>query len=66
MDIQSSIIKAFATFLYFSYVKLLNAILDILLPVKLYHINSIIHGYTYDLYVYYDASYQYFSIYHMP
>jgi hypothetical protein len=40
MDIQSSIIKAFATFLLLSYVKLLNATLDILLPVKLYHINT--------------------------
>ena len=34
MDIQSSIIKAFATFLLLSYVKLLNATLDILLPVQ--------------------------------
>ena len=47
MDIQSSIIKAFATFLLLSYVKLLNTILDILLPIQLYHINPNIHGYTY-------------------
>ena len=66
MDIQSSIIKAFATFLLLSYVKLLNATLDILLPFKLYHINSIIHGYTYSWHVYYDASYQYFSTKYLP
>ena len=66
MDIQSSIIKAFATFLLLSYVKLLNATLDILLPAKLYHINPNIHGYTYNLYVYYDASYRYFSKDHLP
>ena len=64
MDIQSSIIKAFATFLLLSYVKLLNATSDILLPVKLYHINSKVDGYGW--YVYYDASYQCFSKDHLP
>ena len=64
MDIHSSIIKAFATFLLLSYVKLLNTTLDILLPVKLYHINSNKDGYGW--YVYYDASYQYFSKDHLP
>ena len=64
MDIQSSIIKAFATFLLLSYVKLLNTTLDILLPVKLYHINPNKDGYGW--YVYCDASYQYFSKDHLP
>ena len=67
MDIQSSIIKAFATFLLLSYVKLLNATLDILLPVKLYHINPKIPGFTYNnWYVYYDASYYYLRKDHLP
>ena len=39
----------------------LNATLDILLPVKLYHINSKIPGHTDSWFVYYDASYHYFS-----
>ena len=39
MDIQSSIIKAFTTFLLLSYVKILNATLDVLLPIRLYRIN---------------------------
>ena len=67
MDIQSSIIKAFATFLLLSYVKLLNATSDILLPVQLYHGDT--HTYYYyssGWYVYYDASYNYFSKNHLP
>ena len=64
MDIQSSIVKTFATFLLLSYVKLLNTTLDILLPVKLYHITS--NKNDYGWYIYYDASYQYFSKNHLP
>ena len=65
MDIQSSIIKAFATFLLVSYVKLLNATLDILLPIKiLYHIHP--NQEDYNWYVFYDASYRYFSKDHLP
>ena len=64
MDIQSSIIKAFATFLLLSYVKLLNTTLDILIPVQLYHANPNKDGSGW--YVYYDASYQYFSKDHLP
>ena len=65
MDIQSSIIKAFATFLLVSYVKLLNAMLDILLPIKiLYHIHP--NQEDYNWYVFYDASYRYFSKDHLP
>jgi hypothetical protein len=65
MDIQSSIIKAFATFLLLSYVKLLNATLDILLPVQLYQVRSPNEDDS-GWYVYYDASYQYFNIDHLP
>ena len=64
MDIQSSIVKAFATFLLLSYVKLLNATLDILLPVQLYHVSPNEDGSGW--YVYYDASYQYLSYDHLP
>jgi hypothetical protein len=62
MDIQSSIIKAFATFLLLSYVKLLNSTIDILLPVRTFDKYHEVVGW----YVYYDASYEYFSKDHLP
>ena len=62
MDIKSSIVKAFATFLLLSYVKLLNTTLGSLLPVKVYNVHEEVVGW----YVYYDASYEYFSKEHLP
>ena len=63
MDIRSSIIKAFATFLLLSYVKLLNSTLDMLSPTKVHDINS---NFTkQNWYVYYDASYKYFGKEHL-
>ena len=62
MDIQSSIIKAFSTFLLLSYVKFLNATIDMLLPIKAYDV----HGQMVGWYVYYDASYRYFHKDHLP
>ena len=62
MDIKSSIIKAFATFFLLSYVKFINTTVDILLPTKVYNDS----GKTVGLYVYYDASYKYFSHKHLP
>ena len=62
MDIQSSIVKAFGTFLLLSYVKLLNATVDILLPTVTYNVHKDVVGW----YVYYDASYKYFSKEHLP
>ena len=62
MDIQSSIIKAFATFFLLSYVKLINSTLDMLLSVKAYNVSGKEAG----LYVYYDASYKYFGKEHLP
>ena len=62
MDIQSSIVKAFATFLLLSYVKLLNATVDILLPTVAYNVHEDVIGW----YVYYDASYKYFRKEHLP
>ena len=61
-DIQSSIIKAFATFLLLSYVKLLNVAFDLIVPTKAYNINKYIVG----KYLYYDASYEYFGRRHLP
>ena len=62
MDIQSSIVKAFATFLLLSYVKILNSTIDMLLPVEGRNVrNEIVHTY-----VYYDASYRYLSRDHLP
>ena len=62
MDIQSSIIKAFATFLLLTHVKLLNSTMDMLLPVITYNV----HGEVAGIYVYYDASYRYFGKEHLP
>ena len=62
VDIQISLIKAFATFLLLSYVKLLNSTLDILLPTVVYNVHQEIVG----VHVYYDASYKYFSKDHIP
>ena len=62
MDIKSSIVKAFATFLLLSYVKFINTTVDILLPTRVYNSSGKFVG----LYVYYDASYKYFGPEHLP
>ena len=62
MDIKSSIIKAFATFLLLSYVKFINTTVDMLLPVKVYNSSGKPVGW----YVYYDTSYKYFGPKHLP
>ena len=62
MDTRPSIVKAFATLLLFSYVKLLNTTMITLLPVVVYNAQQQIVG----VYVYYDASYEYFSKEHLP
>ena len=62
MDIKSSVVKAFATFLLLSYVKFINTTVDILLPTKVYNSSGKFIG----LYVYYDASYKYFGHEHLP
>ena len=61
-DIHSSIVKVFATFLLLSYGKLLNVTFDLLLPTRLYNVR----GESLGLYLYYDASYKYFSQEHLP
>ena len=62
MDIKSSVVKAFATFLLLSYIKFINTTVDIFLPTKVYNK----HGEYVGLYVYYDASYKYFGPEHLP
>ena len=61
-DIQSSIIKAFATFLLLSYVKLINVTFDLIVYVRVYDVNKSAVG----TYLYYDASYEYFGGRHLP
>lgn len=61
-DIHSSIIKTFATFLLLSYGKLLSVTFDLLIPSKLYNVSGEFLGF----YLYYDASYKYFHIDHIP
>ena len=62
MDIQSSIIKAFATFILLSYVKLVNSTGDMLLFVRVYNMHRKVVG----TYVFYDATYVYFGKEHLP
>ena len=63
--IKTSVIDAFATFFLLSYVKFLSVAIDILLPVKVYQLNSTGHL-THSWRVYYDASLPYFGDRHSP
>ena len=56
-DVRTSIIDAFATFLLLSNVKLLSVSFDLLVPTSVYTINGSVVG----LYLYYDASVEYFG-----
>jgi len=44
LDMKSSIVKAFATFLLLSYVKLLSVSFDLLVPTHVYHVNGSLVG----------------------
>ena len=61
-DIHYSLINAFATFLLLSYGKLLSVTFDLLIPTKVYNVTGDFLGF----YLYYDASYKYFSQEHLP
>ena len=61
-DVGTSIVEAFATFLLLSYVKLFNVSFDLLVPTKLYNVN----GSSLGLYLYYDATIEYFGNEHLP
>ena len=61
-DIRASIIDAFATFLILSNIKILSVSLDLLTPTSVYSTNGSVVG----LYLYYDASIEYFGKKHLP
>ena len=61
-DIKTSTVDAFATFLVLSNVKLLSVSFDLLIPARVYSTNGSVVG----LYLYYDASIEYFGKKHLP
>ena len=61
-NIRTSIIDAFATFLLLSNVKLLSVSFDLLIPTRVYSTNGSVVG----IYLYYDASIEYFGKKHLP
>ncbi len=60
-NIKSSIIEAFATFLILSYLRFLSVSFNILVPTQVFDI----HGHS-RLYLYYNASIEYFGEEHLP
>ena len=62
LDVRSSIVEAFATFLLLSYVKLLSVSFDILVPTHVRQMNGSLVG----IYLYYDATIEYFGAKHLP
>ena len=44
LDVRTSIVEAFATFLLLSYVKLLSVSFDLLVPTHVYHVNGSLMG----------------------
>ena len=62
IDARTSLIDAFATFLLLSYVKLLSVSFDLLVPVQVFNAT----GHKIGLYLYYDASVEYFGKQHLP
>ena len=61
-DVSTSIVNAFATFLFLSYMKLLSVSSDLLIPTQVYNVN----GSSLGLYLYYDATVEYFGEEHLP
>ena len=61
-DIRNSTVDAFATFLVLSNVKLLSVSFDLLIPARVYSTNGSLFG----LYLFYDASVEYFGNKHLP
>ena len=62
LDVRTSIVEAFATFLLLSYMKLLNVSSDLLIPTHVYSVN----GSSLGVYLYYDATIEYFGEEHLP
>ena len=61
-NVGTSIVEAFATFLLLTYVKLLSVSLDLLAPTQVYNVN----GSSLGVYLYYDATIEYFGEEHLP
>ena len=61
-DVSTSIVNAFATFLLLSYLKILSVSYDLLIPTQVYNVN----GSSLGLYLYYDATVEYFGEEHLP
>ena len=61
-DVGTSIVEGFATFLLLSYVKLFSVSSDLLVPTHVYNIN----GSSLGVYLYYDATIEYFGEEHLP
>ena len=61
-NVGTSIVEAFATFLLLSYVKFFNVSFDLLVPTTVYQVN----GSSVGLYLYYDATIEYFGNEHLP
>jgi len=62
LDVRSSIVETFATFLLLAYVKLLSVSFDLLVPTHVRHVNGSLMG----TYLYYDATIEYFGDKHLP
>ena len=61
-NVGTSIVDAFATFLLLSYMKLFSVSSDLLIPTHVYNINGSLVG----LYLFYDATIEYFGEEHLP
>ena len=61
-DVRTSIVDAFATFLLLSYVKLFNVTANLLMPTHVHYVNGSLVG----VYLYYDATIEYFGEEHLP
>jgi len=62
LDVRSSIVEAFATFLLLSYEKLLSVSFDLLVPTHVYYVNGSLVG----TYLFYDATIEYCGDKHLP
>ena len=67
-DMEGSIVNAFAIYLFFllSYLKILNAIVDLLVFTEMYVLNANSKEYVIKNVLYYDATVEYFGHKHLP
>ena len=66
LDIRTSIVDAFATFLFLTNVKFLSVCFYLLVPVKVYHFVVPEHHVNYTWRLYHDATVPYFGAAHLP